>query len=157
MFARTLAPAAWAVASLMQLVSCGPTAPHDIFPRTPAAGIDLKSLAPSLSAKAKIYLPDATEFNSLTVRWSNLEVPTPNVVVVPGTENDVAKIVSTPNHGCNNLLQHASVSKYSTNTGPSRSNSLLRRTSLSLRTTATMELLQRWARWITASRSTCLS
>lgn len=134
MFARTLAPVAWAIASFIQLVSSGPTAPFDIFPRTPAAGIDLKSLAPSLSAKAKIYLPDATEFSSLTVRWSNLEVPTPNVVIVPGTETDVSKIVSFPT----NIYAFL---KYSTNTTCSRSNLLLRRTFPFLPTTVTMDPL----------------
>jgi hypothetical protein len=85
--------AVWAVVSRLPLVASGPTSDHNIFPRTPAAGIDLKTLAPDLSPSAKIYLPGTTEFTKYTVRWSNLEPPTPNVVIVPGTEQDVAKIV----------------------------------------------------------------
>jgi hypothetical protein len=63
-------------------------------PQTPAGGIDLGPLAPSLDSSTKIYLPDSAEFTTFTVRWSNLEPPTPNVVIAPGTEDDVAKIVS---------------------------------------------------------------
>jgi hypothetical protein len=97
MFSRFLvspAVAAWAIISVLPVISCGPTSPHDIFPRTPAAGIDVKTLAPYLSSAAKIYLPGSTEFTTYTVRWSNLEPPTPNVVIVPGTAKDVAKIVN---------------------------------------------------------------
>lgn len=57
----------------------------------------MKTLAPKLSPTAQIYLPDAANFTNYTVRWSNLEPPTPSVVVVPGTEMDVAKIVNFPN------------------------------------------------------------
>jgi FAD/FMN-containing dehydrogenase len=99
MFSHLVTPlsvAALAVTSVFPLVSCGPTAPHDIFSRTPAAGIDVKSLAPQLSAKTKIYLPGSTEFTTYTVRWSNLEAPTPNVVIAPGTEKDVQQIVCYP-------------------------------------------------------------
>ena len=97
MFSRFLAPAvvaAWAVISVLPAVTCGPTTPLDIFPRTPAAGIDVKTLAPYLSPTAKIYFPGSTGFTTYTVRWSNLEAPTPNVVILPGTEKDVSKIVS---------------------------------------------------------------
>jgi hypothetical protein len=96
MFSHLVTPlsvAALAVISLFPLVSCGPTTPHDIFSRTPAAGIDVKSLAPQLSAKSKIYLPGSKEFTTYTTRWSNLEPPTPNVVIAPGTEKDVQLIV----------------------------------------------------------------
>ncbi|KAF1958357.1 FAD-binding domain-containing protein [Byssothecium circinans] len=92
-FLTLSAVTAWAVTSVLPVVSCGPTSPHDIFPRTPATGIDVKTLAPYLSSAAKIYLPGSTEFTTYTVRWSNLEPPTPNVVIVPGTEKDVAEIV----------------------------------------------------------------
>jgi hypothetical protein len=97
MFSSFLAPSAvavWAVISVLSIVSCGPTSRHNIFLRTPATGIDVKTLAPNLSPAAKIYLPGNDGFTTYTVRWSNLEPPTPNVVIVPGAENDVAKIVS---------------------------------------------------------------
>ncbi|KAF1979872.1 FAD-binding domain-containing protein [Bimuria novae-zelandiae CBS 107.79] len=95
MFFRLVAPlavTAWAVASVLSLVSAGPTS-ADVFPRTPASGIDVKQLAKYLSKTAQIYLPNDTQFDTLTVRWSNLERPTASVVVVPGTEQDVSKIV----------------------------------------------------------------
>ncbi|CAO2650808.1 Nn.00g091050.m01.CDS01 [Neocucurbitaria sp. VM-36] len=96
MFSRFLAPAvvvAWAVISVLPAVSCGPTTPLEFFPRTPAAGIDAKTLASHLSPAAKIYFPGSPGFTTYTVRWSNLEAPTPNVAILPGTEQDVSKIV----------------------------------------------------------------
>lgn len=94
MFGRVLAPLA--VASLFLTFALGtPTSHFDLFSRTPAAGIDVKSLAPYLSATAKIYLPDTKEFAAYTTRWSNLHVPTPSIVIAPGTEKDVQKIVSS--------------------------------------------------------------
>lgn len=83
------------VTSLVEVVSCGPTTPRDILSRTPAAGIDVKSLSPYLSSASKIYLPGSDKFTNYTVRWSNLEPPTPSIVIAPGTEKDVAQIVST--------------------------------------------------------------
>ncbi|KAF2199742.1 FAD-binding domain-containing protein [Delitschia confertaspora ATCC 74209] len=84
---------AWAVISVLPVVFSGPTSPHDIFPRMPAASIDVKTLAPSLSSAAKIYIPGQPQFTAFTVRWSNLEPPTPTVVIMPGIERDVADIV----------------------------------------------------------------
>jgi len=97
MFARVLAPLAVASSFLtcvVPTVSATPTSPFDLFSRTPAAGIDVNSLAPYLSATAKIYLPDTKEFATYTTRWSNLQAPTPSIVIAPGTEKDVQKIVS---------------------------------------------------------------
>lgn len=59
------------------------------------AGLDLKPLASQLSKTAQIYYEGSELFSSYTVRWSNLSPPTANVVIAPGTENDVSKIVST--------------------------------------------------------------
>jgi hypothetical protein len=101
MFSSILTPvavAAWALISVLPVVSCGPTSPHDIFQRTPAAGIDLSKLSPSLSPAAKLYLPGSTQYTNYTVRWSNLEPPTPTVLIVAGTEKDVAVIVSFHQH-----------------------------------------------------------
>jgi hypothetical protein len=96
MFSRFLSPSVetvFAVLSVLSVASCGPAVNQNILPRTPAAGIDLKTLAPELSRTTEILLPGSDEFTKHTVRWSNLEPPTPNVVIVPGTEKDVAKIV----------------------------------------------------------------
>jgi len=97
MFARFFtqsAVAAYTALSLLTAVSCTPAPHFDLFQRTPAQGVDVKSLAPKLSPNTKIYLPNTSEFLNFTVRWSNLEPPTPSVVIAPGTEQDVAKIVS---------------------------------------------------------------
>lgn len=91
MFSRVLAPLAAILSH--SVVSGGPTV-LDVFPRTPAAGIDVQAIASQLSANAKIYLPGTNEFTTYTTRWSNLEAPTPSVVIAPGTEKDVQHIVS---------------------------------------------------------------
>jgi hypothetical protein len=97
-FLKSSAVAAWTLISALPLVSCGPTAHYDVFPRIPAACIDVRTLAPKLSTAAKIYLPGSSEFTNHTARWSSLEAPTPNVVIVAGTDQDVAKIVSYFNY-----------------------------------------------------------
>lgn len=96
MLSRILTPlsaALYVVVSLAPVGYCGPTTSRDIFMRTPAAGIDIQSFAPQLSPASKVYIPGSDEFTTYTVRWSNLEPPTPNVVIAPGTEQDVAKIL----------------------------------------------------------------
>ncbi|KAF2657113.1 FAD-binding domain-containing protein [Lophiostoma macrostomum CBS 122681] len=96
MFSRFLVSVmlvAWLGLSFLPLSSCGPTTPHDLFPRTPAANINVKAFSKYLSASAAIYLPNSIEFANHTVRWSNLEIPTPSVVVAPGTEQDVVEII----------------------------------------------------------------
>lgn len=70
-------------------VSSGSNIPH-ICPRT---GVDVNELGSKLSSNAKVYLPGSAEFAAATTRWSNLEAPQVNIVVVPGTENDVAEAV----------------------------------------------------------------
>lgn len=56
---------------------------------------DLSPLVPKLSATASVIYPnDTTAFDLATSRWSSYETPTISVVVVPGTENDVAETVS---------------------------------------------------------------
>jgi hypothetical protein len=57
-------------------------------------GINVKQLSPFLSKSAQIYLPNTDQFKTYTTRWSNLETPTINLVVVAGTEQDVATVVS---------------------------------------------------------------
>lgn len=55
---------------------------------------DTAELGDRLSATAKIYQPGTAEFTNASIRWSNLDAPKPNLVVIPGTENDVAETVS---------------------------------------------------------------
>jgi hypothetical protein len=152
MFSRILtqsAVAAYAVSSLFSAASCGPTSSHSLFERTPAEGIDLKPIQAQLSPNTKIYLQGTAGYTNYTVRWSNLEPPTPNVVIAVGTEQDVAKIVS-------NISETRPILAASTDT-PSRSNSRLSRTFPSWLTTATMVPSLLLARWTTALRSTYLS
>ena len=91
-FLPSSALAAWAVLSVLKVVSCGSTSLSD-FPTTPAQGIDVKALTPYLSPNVKVYLPGSSGFTTYTTRWSNLEPPTPSIVIAPGTEQDVVKIV----------------------------------------------------------------
>nr|AUM60060.1 hypothetical protein [Hypoxylon pulicicidum] len=53
----------------------------------------VRALKDALSAASKVYYPNSTEFNTLSARWSTLDEPEVNVVVVPSTEDDVVKIV----------------------------------------------------------------
>lgn len=67
------------------------------FARSDAAGScseDLGQLGKKLSKSAKIYCPGSPEFEKATTRWSVLAAPKVNIVVVPGTEQDVARTVS---------------------------------------------------------------
>ncbi|KAJ4002667.1 hypothetical protein NW752_002511 [Fusarium irregulare] len=70
------------------------------FARSDAAGScseDLGQLGKKLSKEAKIYCPGSPEFEKATTRWSVLAAPKVNIVVVPGTEQDVAKTVKYAN------------------------------------------------------------
>ncbi|CAH0000578.1 unnamed protein product [Clonostachys byssicola] len=58
---------------------------------------EMQQLQDKLSATAKIYFPGSTEFVEASVRWSNLHAPTVNVVVVPGTEQDVSETIKFAN------------------------------------------------------------
>lgn len=53
-----------------------------------------EELLENLSDAAKVYLPGSSEFEAASTRWSELETPNVNVVVVPGTADDVAQTVS---------------------------------------------------------------
>ncbi|KAK0625079.1 hypothetical protein B0T17DRAFT_260752 [Bombardia bombarda] len=55
--------------------------------------IDPRLLAARCSNTTKIYLQGSSQFNETSERWSVLGAPKVNLVVVPGTENDVAEIV----------------------------------------------------------------
>ncbi|KAG6362865.1 hypothetical protein INS49_007960 [Diaporthe citri] len=56
--------------------------------------LDLSPLVPKLSAAASVIYPnDTAAFDLATSRWSSYQTPTISVVVVPGTESDVAETV----------------------------------------------------------------
>ncbi|KAK5994217.1 FAD-linked oxidoreductase chyH [Cladobotryum mycophilum] len=83
------AVAAWAVTSASQSLFTA----RNLWPRD----ADFKALSEKLSVNAKVYYPGSDEFNQASSRWSNLKPPTVNVVVVPGTENDVVETVKFAN------------------------------------------------------------
>lgn len=110
---------------------------------------DLRALGAKLSSTAKVYYPGSSGFKNVTTRWSVLEEPKVNIVVVPGTENDVAEIVSpwflNPQAHTSKRLQFAHCE--------SRSNSQTRNNCPSSHTMASTELSPPWERWTTASAS----
>lgn len=81
---------AWALTAACQNTHVGQDWIRDILPR---GSPDYSQLQSQLSSGAQIYYANTTAFDDATVRWSALDEPTPNVVVVPGTENDVAVTV----------------------------------------------------------------
>ncbi|KAG9375853.1 FAD linked oxidase N-terminal [Pyrenophora tritici-repentis] len=89
--------AGWVLTSVVPNIGGGSASPFNLSPKTPAAGIDWKTLATKLSVNAKIYLPGTKGFATYTTRWSNLEAPTPNIVIAPGTDRDVQEIVNFAN------------------------------------------------------------
>jgi hypothetical protein len=80
------AVAAWAVTSACQSLPVT----RNLWSRD----VDFKALSEKLSSTAKVYYPGSNEFEEASSRWSNLEIPTVNIVVVPSTENDVVETVS---------------------------------------------------------------
>jgi len=54
----------------------------------------LGQLTSALSSTARLFLPGSSQFDATSQRWSALEAPKVNIVIVPGTEEDVAMIVS---------------------------------------------------------------
>jgi len=90
--------AACASALLPAVIKASPTAcPDDICATTPAAltASDIqRQLGPKLSKDAVIYAENDPRFHNATERWQAYMPPTINVVVEPGVEEDVSKIVS---------------------------------------------------------------
>jgi hypothetical protein len=85
---------ATAVATWAFSVACLPSACNYIEGGyCPRGDANLKALAEQLSSSAKVYFPGSSGFKDATTRWSALEEPKVNVIVVPGTENDVAETV----------------------------------------------------------------
>lgn len=58
------------------------------------ATCNYSGLQAQLSSSAQIYCSSSPQWASETSRWSALDEPQPNVVVVPGTEHDVSVTVS---------------------------------------------------------------
>ncbi|KPM36930.1 hypothetical protein AK830_g9633 [Neonectria ditissima] len=72
--------------------------PRDALQGTcPGSISDLTKLVKKLSNATKIYFPGSDEFTTATTRWSVLDAPKVNFVVVPGTENDVVETVKYAN------------------------------------------------------------
>ncbi|KAI1110403.1 putative FAD-dependent oxygenase [Nemania sp. NC0429] len=57
----------------------------------------VQKLKDALSPAAAVYLPGSTQFQAATARWSEFDPPTPAIVVVPATEDDVAQAVRQAN------------------------------------------------------------
>ncbi|KAJ6436729.1 FAD binding domain-containingprotein [Purpureocillium lavendulum] len=57
----------------------------------------IKELTKKLSADASVYWPGSEEFENATKRWSALQAPRVNVVVVPTSEQDVSETVKFAN------------------------------------------------------------
>jgi hypothetical protein len=76
----------WAIATtgLIHPVPCDQTA------------YNLTGLAARLSSNASMYYPGSDGFDEASIRWSNLDAPQVNTVVVPATENDVIETVAIP-------------------------------------------------------------
>ncbi|KAE8353374.1 hypothetical protein BDV28DRAFT_133215 [Aspergillus coremiiformis] len=87
------AVAAWAISSACANVPISHDWTRGLCPR----GNDMKELAVKLSPTAKVYFPGSDEFELASTRWSVLDAPKVNIVVVPGTENDVVEIVKFAN------------------------------------------------------------
>lgn len=76
---------------------------HTLWSRQDA---DYQALVASLSSTAKVFYAGSDDFNNITTRWSNLEMPTVNVVVRPTTENDVVETVRRIDHFFLLLFSH---------------------------------------------------
>lgn len=87
---------AWALAAASQNTPSGHVGQDCVRDILPRGSPDYSQLQSQLSSGAQIYYSDSSEFDAATVRWSALDEPSPSVVVVPGTENDVAVTVLEP-------------------------------------------------------------
>lgn len=87
-----VAVGAWALSSVCQSLPDSGT--RSLLCNRGILDLDLSPLVPKLSATASVIYPnDTAAFDLATSRWSSYETPTVSVVVVPGTENDVAETV----------------------------------------------------------------
>lgn len=74
---------------LFQLVACAVGSLGACSRRS----LDLTALKAKLSSGAEIISPGDSSFNETALRWSSLDAPTPNVIVIPATEKDVVQTV----------------------------------------------------------------
>ncbi|PGH03423.1 hypothetical protein AJ80_08671 [Polytolypa hystricis UAMH7299] len=81
---------AWAISAVGQSVSTGRLCPQ-------GGPYNMIELVKKLSPAARIYCPGTEEFEEASIRWSVLEEPKVNVIVVPGTVDDVAETVKFAN------------------------------------------------------------
>lgn len=88
-----VAVGAWALSSVCQSLPQGSGISGMLCNRG-LLDFDLSSLVPKLSPTARVIYPnDTAAFDLATSRWSSYETPTISVVIVPGTEKDVAETV----------------------------------------------------------------
>lgn len=74
-------------------MAMGSCATSVVCPRSTNDAEALANFKSKLSAATKIYFPGSEDFTRASKRWSMLETPQVNVVVVPATDKDVAEIV----------------------------------------------------------------
>ena len=85
--------AAWAFGSASQGILSARGWLGEYQPQGRTVIDDVEDLAEKLSKSSSIYLPGSEEFERASTRWSNLELPVIDIVVVPGTDQDVAETV----------------------------------------------------------------
>ncbi|RYC58252.1 hypothetical protein CHU98_g7969 [Xylaria longipes] len=83
---------AWALSSTCQNLRVS----NNLWGLCPRQNITT-GLRERLSANAQIFLPGSSGYAQATNRWSVLDTPSVNIVVVPSIENDVAEIVKHAN------------------------------------------------------------
>ncbi|KAI1451499.1 FAD binding domain protein [Annulohypoxylon moriforme] len=84
--------AAWGIST-----ACRNVPGNSMFAALCNRGIDANELAGRLSAGAKVNGPGSSVFTQATTRWSSLDPPGVDLVVVPSVENDVAETVKYGN------------------------------------------------------------
>lgn len=57
--------------------------------------VNYGELSKQLSKSAEFHAPGSGAFDNAVARWSNLSTPIATVVIIPGDEEDVVKIVSS--------------------------------------------------------------
>jgi hypothetical protein len=88
------------VFSLLHIAAAGSIIPSyfrpvTVTPRDLSSAQVQRDLGCRLSNTTTIIGATSNDFTAATVRWSNFHQPTIQIVVEPGKESDVSKIVST--------------------------------------------------------------
>ncbi|KAK4230342.1 hypothetical protein QBC38DRAFT_469282 [Podospora fimiseda] len=88
----------WSTIAVAALATVAQAHPGHHHPSGPPKGpacdwTDFWKLGNQLSKDAEIYLPESTEWTSVSQRWSNVGTPTVNITILPANENDVVEIV----------------------------------------------------------------